>query len=100
MQGRHGTQAAPGCHTALRPAVDSNNGEASGNWLHNGLSPLGRQVVEELNRVGIMIDLSHPSKQANLQAMAMSRAPVIASHSSARALWNHSRTLDDEDWRR
>ncbi|CAN5438162.1 hypothetical protein BH23ACI1_BH23ACI1_27560 [soil metagenome] len=44
-----------------------------------------------------MIDLSHPSKQANMQAMAMSRAPVIASHSSARALWNHSRTLDDEE---
>ena len=44
-----------------------------------------------------MIDLSHPSKQANLQAIALSKAPVIASHSSARAVANHSRNLDDEE---
>jgi membrane dipeptidase len=84
-------------HNGHSQLADSNNGEASGTWLHNGLSPLGRQVVEELNRVGIMIDISHPSKQANLQTMALSKAPVIASHSSARALWNHSRNLDDEE---
>jgi membrane dipeptidase len=84
-------------HNGHSQLADSNNGEASGNWLHHGLSPLGRQVVEELNRVGIMIDISHPSKQANLQTMALSKAPVIASHSSARALWNHSRNLDDEE---
>ena len=84
-------------HNGHNQLADSNNGEASGTWLHNGLSPLGRQVVAELNRVGIMIDISHPSKQANLQTMALSKAPVIASHSSARALWNHSRNLDDEE---
>jgi membrane dipeptidase len=84
-------------HNGHSQLADSNNGEASGNWLHNGLSPLGRQVIEEMNRVGIMIDISHPSKQANLQTMALSKAPVIASHSSARALWNHSRNLDDEE---
>jgi membrane dipeptidase len=50
----------------------------------------------ELNRVGIMVDISHPSKDANLQALALSTAPVIASHSAARALCNHSRNLDDE----
>ena len=65
-------------------------------WLHGGLSPLGKQVIAELNRWGIMVDVSHPSKAANLQAIALSKAPVIASHSAARALANHSRNLDDE----
>jgi membrane dipeptidase len=83
-------------HNGHSQFADSNTGERDG-WMHNGLSPLGRQVVEELNRVGIMIDISHPSRQANLQAMALSKAPVIASHSSARTLWNHSRNLDDEE---
>jgi membrane dipeptidase len=83
-------------HNGHSQLADSNNGEASGEWLHNGLSPLGKQVIEELNRVGIMVDISHPSKQANLQAIALSKAPVIASHSGARALCDHSRNLDDE----
>jgi membrane dipeptidase len=83
-------------HNGHSQLADSNNGEASRKWLHNGLSPLGKQVIAELNRVGIMIDISHPSKEANMQAMALSKAPVIASHSAARALWNHSRNLDDE----
>ncbi|MBA3950121.1 MAG: membrane dipeptidase, partial [Acidobacteria bacterium] len=83
-------------HNGHSQLADSNTGEASGEWLHNGLSDLGRQVIAEMNRLGMMIDISHPSKQANLQAMALSKAPVIASHSSARALANHSRNLDDE----
>jgi membrane dipeptidase len=83
-------------HNGHSQLADSNTGEASGEWLHKGLSPLGKQVVAELNRQGIMVDVSHPSKEANMQAMALSRAPVIASHSAARALWNHSRNLDDE----
>ena len=83
-------------HNGHSQLADSNTGEATGEWLHNGLSDLGKQVVAELNRVGIMVDLSHPSKQANLQAIALSKAPVIASHSSARALCDHSRDLDDE----
>lgn len=83
-------------HNGHSQLADSNTGEADGVWLHNGLSQLGRQVVAEANRWGIMIDLSHPSKAANLQAIALSQAPVIASHSSARALANHSRNLDDE----
>ena len=61
-----------------------------------GSAPLGKQVIAEMNRVGIMVDLSHPSKQANMQAIALSKAPVIASHSAARALCNHSRNMDDE----
>lgn len=83
-------------HNGHSQLADSNNGEASGEWLHNGLSPLGREVIAECNRLGIMVDISHPSKQANLQAMALSKAPVIASHSGARAIANHSRNLDDE----
>lgn len=83
-------------HNGHSQLADSNNGEASGQWAHNGLSELGKQVITELNRVGIMVDLSHPSKAANMQAIALSKAPVIASHSSARALCDHSRNMDDE----
>lgn len=83
-------------HNGHSQLADSNTGETSGEWLHDGLSDLGRQVIAEMNRLGMMIDISHPSKQANLQALALSKAPVIASHSAARALANHSRNLDDE----
>ena len=83
-------------HNGHSQLADSNNGEASGTWLHNGLSPLGRQVVAEANKWGLMLDLSHPSKQANMQVLALTKAPVIASHSSVRALCNHSRNMDDE----
>ena len=83
-------------HNGHSQLADSNTGEASGEWLHGGLSDLGKEVIAEMNRLGMMIDISHPSKQANLQTMALSKAPVIASHSAARALANHSRNLDDE----
>jgi len=83
-------------HNGHSQLADSNTGERNGEWLHNGLSDLGKQVIAEANRWGMMIDISHPSKEANLQAMALSRAPVIASHSGARALADHSRNLDDD----
>ena len=84
-------------HNGHSQFADSNTGEADDVWLYNGLSDLGRQAIAEMNRVGIMIDLSHPSKEANMQAMELSRAPVIASHSAARALSSAvSRSLDDE----
>jgi microsomal dipeptidase-like Zn-dependent dipeptidase len=83
-------------HNGHSQFADSNTGERDGKWLHNGLSDLGRRVIAELNRWGIMVDVSHPSKQANLQAMALSKAPVVASHSAARALADHSRNMDDE----
>ncbi len=83
-------------HNGHSQLSDSNTGEALDDWLHDGLSELGRQAVAELNRVGIMIDISHPSKQANMEMFELSRAPVMASHSSARALNDHSRNLDDE----
>ncbi len=83
-------------HNGHSQLADSNTGEALDDWLHDGLSDLGRQAVAELNRVGIMIDISHPSKRANMEVFELSRAPVMASHSSARALNDHSRNLDDE----
>ena len=83
-------------HNGHSQLADSNTGEATGAWAHHGLSDLGKQVIAELNRLGIMVDISHPSKQSNMQAIALSKAPVIASHSSARALCDHSRNMDDE----
>ena len=83
-------------HNGHSQLADSNTGERDGKWLHNGLSDLGKQAIAEMNKWGIMVDLSHPSKAANLQAMALSKAPVIASHSAARALADHSRNMDDE----
>jgi len=63
---------------------------------HDGVSPFGEEVIAELNRLGIMVDVSHVSKAAMLDAVRLSRAPVIASHSSTRALADHARNLDDE----
>ena len=83
-------------HNGHSQLADSNTGEALDDWLHEGLSDLGREVVAEMNRWGIMIDLSHPSKVANLETLELTRAPVIASHSAARALGDHSRNMDDE----
>src|SRR5262245_30217937 len=83
-------------HNGHSQLADSNTGERDGVWQHNGLSELGKQVVAEANRWGIMIDISHPSKAANMQAIALSKAPVIASHSSVRALCDVSRNMDDE----
>lgn len=83
-------------HNGHSQLCDSNTGEAGDDWLHGGLSELGKQVVKEMNRLGMMIDISHPSKEAMRQMVELSKAPLIASHSSARALCNHSRNLDDE----
>lgn len=83
-------------HQGHSQLSDSNTGESDNIWLHNGLSELGKEVVSEMNKYGMMIDISHPSKEAMRQIIALSKAPIIASHSSARALSNHSRNLDDE----
>ncbi|WP_282111557.1 dipeptidase [Maribacter stanieri] len=83
-------------HNGHSQFSDSNTGEADDTWLHNGLSDLGKEAVKEMNRLGIMIDVSHPSKEAMKQMISLSKAPIIASHSSARALCGHSRNLDDE----
>ena len=83
-------------HNGHSQFSDSNTGERDSIWLHNGLSELGKKAVKEMNRLGIMIDVSHPSKESIMQTIALSKAPIIASHSSARTMCNHSRNLDDE----
>ena len=82
-------------HNGHSQFSDSNTGEADG-FLHDGLSDLGKEAIIEMNRLGMMIDVSHPSKEAMRQMIGLSKAPIIASHSSARALCDHSRNLDDE----
>jgi membrane dipeptidase len=63
---------------------------------HDGLTDFGRQVVLEMNRLGMMVDISHVADKTFFDAIAASRAPVIASHSSARALTNHPRNMTDD----
>lgn len=84
-------------HNGHSQFADSNTGEADKVWLYNGLSELGKKAVAEMNKWGIMIDLSHPSKQSNIQVLQLTKAPVIASHSGVRALCDHSRNLSDEE---
>ena len=84
-------------HNGHSQLSDSNTGEADNVWMWHGVSPLGKQVVAEANKWGIMLDISHPSKESNMWVMANSKAPVIASHSAVRALCaTASRDLDDE----
>src|SRR5947209_11035668 len=83
-------------HNGHNQLADSHTGEAGNEWKWGGVSPLGRQVVAEMNRVGMMVDVSHPSKASMLQLIGMSKAPVIASHSSVRRLANQTRNMDDE----
>ena len=63
---------------------------------HNGLTPFGKSVVHELNRLGVLVDISHVSDKTFYDALEASRAPLIASHSSCRALCNHERNMSDD----
>lgn len=85
---------AHGGHNDIADSATPDRGE--GPSEHGGLSAFGEQVVAEMNRLGIMVDVSHISKDAALDAMRVSRAPVIASHSSTRAVADHPRNMDDE----
>ena len=82
-------------HNGHNQFSDSNTGEFDNTAKHNGISELGKRIIEKMNYYGIMVDISHPSKEAIRQTIAHSKAPVIASHSSARALSDHPRNLDD-----
>ena len=86
-------------HNGHNDIADSANPRANlGDALaeHDGVSAFGAEVIAEVNRLGMMIDVSHASKAAMLDALRLSRAPVIASHSSVRALADTPRNLDDE----
>jgi membrane dipeptidase len=63
---------------------------------HNGLTDGGKQIVLEMNRLGMLVDISHVADKTFYDAIAVSKAPVIASHSSARALTNHPRNMTDD----
>ena len=82
-------------HNGHSQLSDSNTGEQTG-WKWNGLSPLGKDVIAAMNKWGIMVDISHPSKESMMQALQITKAPIIASHSAVRALADVSRNMDDE----
>ena len=69
---------------------------ATDNPVHHGLSPFGKSLVQEMNRIGMLIDLSHVSAETMREALALSQAPVMFSHSSARALVDHPRDVPDD----
>jgi membrane dipeptidase len=79
-------------HTANTPWADA----ATDNPQHHGLSPFGVEVVREMNRIGMLVDLSHVSPEAMKVALATTEAPVIYSHSSARAITDHPRNVPDD----
>src|ERR1700687_747164 len=64
--------------------------------VHNGLTDYGKEIVREMNRQGIMVDISHVSDKTFYDALEVSKAPLIASHSSCRAICNHPRDMSDE----
>ena len=80
------------CHNGDNDICDS----AKGNAEHGGLSPFGEQVVLEMNRLGIMVDMSHAAESSFYDALEVSKKPIVCSHSSARSLCDHPRNLTDD----
>ena len=80
------------CHSKNNDICDSSTDEAE----HGGLSPFGKQVVEAMNRMGVMVDVSHIADSSFDDVLETSKAPVFASHSCARAICDHPRNLTDD----
>ncbi|MCM1311804.1 MAG: membrane dipeptidase [Bacteroides sp.] len=83
------------CHNGDNDLCDS----AKGLGEHGGISPFGAEVIREMNRTGMMVDLSHAAESSFYDAMEISSTPIVCSHSSARALCDHPRNLTDEQLR-
>lgn len=83
------------CHNGDNDICDSCRGNAE----HGGLSDFGREVVKEMNRVGLMVDLSHAAESSFWDALATSETPIVCSHSSCRSLCDHPRNLTDQQMR-
>ena len=83
------------CHNGDNDICDS----ARGKGEHGGLSPFGREVVREMNRLGIMVDLSHAAESSFWDALQLSSVPIVCSHSNCRSLCDHPRNLTDEQMR-
>ncbi len=83
------------CHNGDNDICDS----ARGNHEHGGVSEFGKQVIAEMNRVGMMVDLSHAAEASFYDALQLSQTPIVCSHSSARALCDHPRNLTDDQMR-
>ena len=83
-------------HNDIADSATAREGTGETEAEHGGVSEFGAQVIAEMNRLGIMVDVSHISKEAMLEATRLSAAPVIASHSSVAALHEHARNMDDE----
>ena len=84
------------CHNGNNDICDSARNKGA---EHNGLSDFGREVVREMNRCGIMVDLSHGGEKSFYDALEWSQTPIVCSHSSSRALCNHPRNLTDDQLR-
>ena len=83
------------CHNGDNDICDS----AKGSHTWGGISPFGEKVIREMNRLGILIDLSHAAETSFYDALDISSAPIVCSHSSARALCDHPRNLTDDQMR-
>ncbi len=84
------------CHNGDNDLCDSARGTAT----HGGVSPFGAEVIGEMNRLGLMVDLSHAAESSFYDALDISQTPIVCSHSSCRALCDHPRNLTDEQMRR
>ena len=83
------------CHNGDNDICDS----AKGSHTWNGVSPFGEQVIREMNRLGILVDMSHAGEKSFYDALDISRVPIVCSHSSSRALCDHPRNLTDDQMR-
>ena len=83
------------CHNGDNDICDS----ARGSQTHGGVSNFGRKVISEMNRLGIMVDLSHAAESSFYDALELSETPIVCSHSSCRALCDHPRNLTDDQMR-